>query len=117
MRPVSEILADALASLEDGKRWLQGQWYSDHKYDPEHAQKFCSLGAIKRSMIMAGEFERNGRVAHTVKFRRVSSALAPTRKGIATLNDSAKSFDEVRQMFCAGIKKALEEENLSHEGN
>lgn len=131
MRKTSEILADALAKFEDGKRWIQGTlfWPLGQPVPADqqgHIRKralesdsFCSLGAIYKSMAEHGEItpEDSGfTVLDKVNplVRGMGNGSAPyyysNCGAVAGTNDNAKSFDEVKAMFCTGIKNALAEE-------
>lgn len=82
------------------------------------ADSFCAYGAIIKSMAAHNELtadiietklwqSRDGGL-----FERV---LVPVdelgyRGTIIDVNDSAPNFEPVREMFCSGIKRAIEEE-------
>ena len=121
MRPMSEILSDALASFEGGKRWMRGTLYPDHKENHgkafhdelQEADRYCAYGAIFKTMTAHGELVDNpftGKSYGDPIVSQVEKLLAPPGRMVVSMNDSATSFKEVKQMFCAGIKRALAEE-------
>lgn len=139
MRPMSEILADALVSFEDGKNWMRGTLYPGSDKLPAYtkdaefvklatsAEKFCAYGAIFKSMVKHGELDHNpfARGDYTEaslpgKIEMIVRGALPQSnqvKSITSVNDRAASFDEVKQMFCRGIKRALEIEKSQEEPN
>lgn len=130
MRPWSEILTDALESFEGGKRWCRHQLFThtSNSHNPGYGERFvnnaksanryCAYGAITRSMVLHGELKDNpfGKnlttsPVHTVVERLMGNGVAP----VVSINDDAPTFSTVQQMFCRGIKKALEEEETNNE--
>lgn len=121
-RPVSEILSDALASFEDGKRWTQDAWFRGLNQITGDADKFCSLGAVGRSMVKAGDIPAAtvgrygldstiGAIIRDEQFDRCIKTLvrSGSRSSVANINDNSP-FEVVKEMFCKGIKRALREE-------
>lgn len=124
MRKTSEILADALNEFDGGKRWMKGALVSKRYVKEEdesfktalvESEKFCALGAICRSMAKHGELVGHpvllfgGWGAFQERFGRVMVG-SDSPKSIVTVNDSAISFEPVKEMFCRGIKNAIAEE-------
>ena len=129
MRPMSEILSDALASFDGGKRWIRvtlfPTLYRINSTDSElfcqelqKADTFCAFGAVFKSMIAHKELDHNPfAVGDAYKDPRVSEVqrLLVGTGSVAAQNDRAGSFNVVEEMFCNGIKRALAEEETDDE--
>lgn len=118
MRPISERLASALASFEDGKRWVRGRLFSTYVDWPTRkrateAREFCAIGALIKDAATHGE----PIPADTSGYNNLTTFFAPFRQAFKTeamhvidTNDAAGSFQDVKAMFCAAIKQALADE-------
>lgn len=121
-RPWSQILAHALELFEGGRRWRRGALYNN--YDPggshfvgaaKTANNFCAYGAIYKSMIEHGELDHNPFSVRSQEdddtiITPIESLLTERKRKVVNVNDGATDFSEVKAMFCAGIKRALEQE-------
>lgn len=121
-RPWSEILTDALASFEGGKRWMQDYLFDNYTGGlstpsaateaAKTAERFCAYGAVTRSMVLHGEAINSYEIGTAVE--RLMGLHGTHRASVVSINDTASSFDEVQAMFCEGIKRALDEEETAH---
>lgn len=119
MRPWSEILTDALESFEGGKRWIRGRLYDEpiradtFAEGVKVAKSFCAYGAIYKSMERHGELPNSHTQAMCIvidPIERLMGIRSSLGQFATATNDSAPSFSAVKDMFCLGIKNALEEE-------
>ena len=117
MRPMSEILSDALASFEGGKRWTHGTLWRDAEgnatavdspVSAETADTFCAYGAIYRSMHNHGEIDIASEQQQVNVVGWVEKLLPkPPGWYVTSVNDQAETFEPVKKMFCGGVKRAL----------
>lgn len=127
MRPMSEILADALSRFgPNGENWIKWTLFhkgpdqlpvgpSDFNRSAKEADSFCAYGAIFKSMHEHGELEGNPfneKTLDTPLTGRVERLLGDSFYRVGAINDRARDFSTVRKMFCRGIKKALAEESM-----
>lgn len=125
MRPTSEILIDALESFEGGKRWIKDRLLNTvpgaipNKIVPvklaAEAESFCAVGAIYRSIAKHGEL--TGPMLNYDEIKGVCNNLAKFTNGdrIVNVNDYAKNFTPVKELFCKAIKHAVEQEQKEQE--
>lgn len=121
MRKISEILTSSLERFEGGKNWIRGRMFDNVPQSlfgsreeceaaAHAATKFCAYGAICKDMIEHGE---PGHIimGEPLKFYYKVERLMVNSNSVGFVpsrNDSASSFEEVKALFCLGIKNALE---------
>ena len=129
MRPISEILVDSLNSFEGGKRWCRGTLFlnkhrqstisTQRKFSNQvkDAESFCAYGAILKNMHEHGELNENPFANETASGKKLVNSIEHLLAGatvhnrrVVMTNDQARDFSTVKDMFCTGIKRALEEE-------
>jgi hypothetical protein len=106
----SQELKAALALLDDGNAWTQGGLYAVNKNgnseDPisPDAVKFCAYGACFRVLGISKDFSFG-----LPSGMRVLDEFA-NGKSVTGFNDTAYSFEPVKQMFEKAIAKLVAEE-------
>lgn len=118
MRKTSEILVSALERLgPNGENWIKGKLSNNNV---SQGSKFCMLGALVKDAYVHGELRDSPFIPLSfyqrvlIPFRRLmppSNSVHFGSENIAQFNDAPETtFQDVKNMFCAAIKVALDQE-------